>query len=136
MVYIYLSIHFIICCLIKQRYSRVESIVNLLYVHTQARDITRSHFHIVAIFPPSTVPFLSPCSEALASLKTVINKSKELKIAAVRPLVLVAEENLHNMVVDLDKVITQVRILFHTLCTTRLKVFIFGVLPLSFLLES
>uniref|UniRef100_A0A3Q4B6E4 MICOS complex subunit MIC60 n=1 Tax=Mola mola TaxID=94237 RepID=A0A3Q4B6E4_MOLML len=52
---------------------------------------------------------LLKANEALASLKTVINKSKELKIAAVRPLVLAAEENLHNMVVDLDKVITQVQ---------------------------
>lgn len=58
---------------------------------------------------PSTVPFLSPCSEALASLKSVIDESKELKFTTVRPLVLAAEENLHNMVVDLDKVITKVR---------------------------
>ena len=92
-------------------------------MHTQARDINRSHFQIVAIVSPSTVPFLSPCSEALASLKTEISKSKELKIAAVRPLVLAAEENLHNMVVDLDKVINQVRILLCTLCPTRLKNF-------------
>lgn len=69
----------------------------------------------------STVPFLSPRSEALANLKSVIDKSKELKVTAVRPLVLAAEENLHNMVVDLDKVVTKVRTLFYKLWTTRWK---------------
>lgn len=44
----------------------------------------------------------------MASLKSVIDKSKGLKVPAVRPLVLAAEENLHNMVVDLDKVVTKV----------------------------
>lgn len=53
--------------------------------------------------------FPIPCSEALASLKSVIDKSKGMKVPAVRPLVLAAEENLHNMVVDLDKVVTKVR---------------------------
>lgn len=48
------------------------------------------------------------CSEALESLKAVIDKSKGLKVAAARPLVLAAEENLHKMVVDLDKVVTKV----------------------------
>uniref|UniRef100_A0A3B4T8R6 MICOS complex subunit MIC60 n=1 Tax=Seriola dumerili TaxID=41447 RepID=A0A3B4T8R6_SERDU len=52
---------------------------------------------------------LLKASEALDSLKTVINKSKGLKVSAVRPLVLAAEENLHNMVVDLDKVVTKVQ---------------------------
>lgn len=51
----------------------------------------------------------------------MIDKSKGLKVAAVRPLVLAAEENLHNMVVDLDKVVTKVRTLFCTLCTTKGK---------------
>ncbi|GLD73563.1 MICOS complex subunit MIC60, partial [Lates japonicus] len=50
---------------------------------------------------------LLKASEALDSLKSVIDKSKGLKASAVRPLVLAAEENLHNMVVDLDKVITK-----------------------------
>ncbi|XP_059202046.1 MICOS complex subunit MIC60 [Centropristis striata] len=48
-------------------------------------------------------------NEALDSLKSVIDKSKELKVPAVRPIVLAAEENLHNMVVDLDKVVTKVQ---------------------------
>uniref|UniRef100_A0A3B4X0F7 MICOS complex subunit MIC60 n=1 Tax=Seriola lalandi dorsalis TaxID=1841481 RepID=A0A3B4X0F7_SERLL len=52
---------------------------------------------------------LLKASEALDSLKTVIDKSKGLKVSAVRPLVLAAEENLHNMVVDLDKVVTKVQ---------------------------
>lgn len=56
------------------------------------------------------VLFSFPCSEALASLKSVIDESKGLKVPAVRPLVLAAEENLHNMVVDLDKVVTKVSI--------------------------
>lgn len=48
-------------------------------------------------------------NEALDSLKSEIDKSKGLKVTAVRPLVLAAEENLHNMVVDLDKVVTKVQ---------------------------
>ncbi|XP_063732828.1 MICOS complex subunit MIC60 isoform X2 [Eleginops maclovinus] len=52
---------------------------------------------------------LSNANEALHSLKAVIDSSKGLKVAAVRPLVLAAEENLHNMVVDLDKVVTKVQ---------------------------
>ncbi|XP_042349449.1 MICOS complex subunit MIC60 isoform X2 [Plectropomus leopardus] len=48
-------------------------------------------------------------NEALDSLRSVIDKSKGLKVVAVRPLVLAAEENLHNMVVDLDKVVTKVQ---------------------------
>ncbi|KAK5897551.1 hypothetical protein CesoFtcFv8_010604 [Champsocephalus esox] len=52
---------------------------------------------------------LSHANEALHSLKAVIDSSKGLKVAAVRPLVLAAEENLHNMVVDLDKVVTKVQ---------------------------
>uniref|UniRef100_A0A8C2WSS9 MICOS complex subunit MIC60 n=1 Tax=Cyclopterus lumpus TaxID=8103 RepID=A0A8C2WSS9_CYCLU len=48
-------------------------------------------------------------NEALDSLKSEIDKSKGLKVSAVRPLVLAAEENLHNMVVDLDKVVTKVQ---------------------------
>lgn len=63
----------------------------------------------------------SPYSEALDNLKSVIDRSKGLKVSAVRPLVLAAEENLHNMMVDLDKVVTKVRTVLRTLCTTRWK---------------
>lgn len=52
--------------------------------------------------------FPSSCSEVLSNLKAEISKSKEMKVAAVRPLILAAEENLHNMRVDLDKVVTKV----------------------------
>lgn len=52
---------------------------------------------------------LQKANEALESLKSVIDKSKGLKVSAVRPLVLAAEENLHKMVVDLDKVVTKVQ---------------------------
>lgn len=52
---------------------------------------------------------LLKANKALDSLKSMIDKSKELKVTAVRPLVLAAEENLHNMVVDLDKVVTKVQ---------------------------
>lgn len=52
--------------------------------------------------------FIALVSEVLANLKAEINKSKEMKAAAVRPLILAAEENLHNMMVDLDKVVTKV----------------------------
>ncbi|XP_037316790.2 MICOS complex subunit MIC60 [Pungitius pungitius] len=52
---------------------------------------------------------LLKANEALESLKSEIDKSKGLKVSAVRPLVLAAEENLHNMVVDLDKVVTKVQ---------------------------
>ncbi|XP_070768878.1 MICOS complex subunit MIC60 isoform X1 [Enoplosus armatus] len=52
---------------------------------------------------------LLKANEALDSLKSVIDKCNGLKVAAVRPLVLAAEENLHNMVVDLDKVVTKVQ---------------------------
>ncbi|XP_053284727.1 MICOS complex subunit MIC60 isoform X1 [Pleuronectes platessa] len=52
---------------------------------------------------------LLKANEALDSLKSVIDKSKGLKVTAVRPLVLAAEENLHKMMVDLDKVVTKVQ---------------------------
>ncbi|XP_030595138.1 MICOS complex subunit MIC60 isoform X1 [Archocentrus centrarchus] len=52
---------------------------------------------------------LSKANEALDSLRSVIDKSKGLKMSTVRPLVLAAEENLHNMVVDLDKVLMKVQ---------------------------
>ncbi|KAM9849525.1 MICOS complex subunit MIC60 [Aulostomus maculatus] len=52
---------------------------------------------------------LSNANETLDSLKSVIDKSKGLNVAAVRPVLLAAEENLHKMVVDLDKVINKVQ---------------------------
>lgn len=52
---------------------------------------------------------LLKANKALDSLKSMIDTSKGLKVTAVRPLVLAAEENLHNMVVDLDTVITKVQ---------------------------
>ncbi|XP_029917445.1 MICOS complex subunit MIC60 isoform X3 [Myripristis murdjan] len=47
--------------------------------------------------------------DALDSLRSVIDKAKESKVAAVQPLVLAAEENLHSMVVDLDQAVTKVQ---------------------------
>lgn len=52
---------------------------------------------------------LGNAREALDSLKAVIDQSKGLTVSAARPLVLAAEENLHKMVVDLDKVVTKVQ---------------------------
>nr|XP_024659603.1 MICOS complex subunit MIC60 isoform X2 [Maylandia zebra] len=52
---------------------------------------------------------LSKANESLDSLRSVIDESKGLKISSVRPLVLAAEENLHNMVVDLDKMVMKVQ---------------------------
>ncbi|XP_041845967.1 MICOS complex subunit MIC60 isoform X2 [Melanotaenia boesemani] len=48
-------------------------------------------------------------NEALDGLKSVIDGSKELKVPAARPLILAAEENLHKMVVDLDKVVAKLQ---------------------------
>lgn len=48
-------------------------------------------------------------SEALGHLRSVIDQSKGLNVTSIRPLVLAAEENLHDMVVDLDKVVSKVR---------------------------
>ncbi|XP_074530670.1 MICOS complex subunit MIC60 [Halichoeres trimaculatus] len=50
---------------------------------------------------------LAKANNALDGLKSKIDDSKGLKVSAVRPLVLAAEENLHNMVVDLDKAVTK-----------------------------
>ncbi|XP_037118717.1 MICOS complex subunit MIC60 [Syngnathus acus] len=52
---------------------------------------------------------LQKANEALDNLKSVIDKSKELNVPAVRPLTLAAEENLFKMVVDLDKVVNKVQ---------------------------
>ncbi|XP_048087026.1 MICOS complex subunit MIC60 isoform X3 [Alosa alosa] len=47
--------------------------------------------------------------DELEKLKAVINAAKDSKIDAARPQVLAAEENLHNMIVDLDKVVGKVQ---------------------------
>ncbi|KAM4628762.1 MICOS complex subunit MIC60 isoform 2-T2 [Polymixia lowei] len=52
---------------------------------------------------------LLKAKDALDSLRSVIDSTKGAKIAAIRPLVLAAEENLHSMVVDLDQVVTKVQ---------------------------
>lgn len=80
-------------------------LTDVVVLHTEVKQKLQSlmnfhHQHVPVFFLPS---------ESLASLKSAIDESKQLKISAVRPLVLAAEENLHNMVVDLDKVISKVR---------------------------
>ncbi|XP_013867343.1 MICOS complex subunit MIC60 isoform X1 [Austrofundulus limnaeus] len=52
---------------------------------------------------------LQKANEVLDGLKSVIQKSKDLKLREARPLILAAEENLHKMVVDLDKVVSKVQ---------------------------
>uniref|UniRef100_A0A672H0U8 MICOS complex subunit MIC60 n=1 Tax=Salarias fasciatus TaxID=181472 RepID=A0A672H0U8_SALFA len=52
---------------------------------------------------------LLKANEALDGLRALIDRSKGLKISSARPLILAAEENLHKMVVDLDKVVTKVQ---------------------------
>lgn len=44
-------------------------------------------------------------------MRGVINSAKQSKIDSARPQILAAEENLHSMIVDLDKVVTKVSIL-------------------------
>uniref|UniRef100_A0A1A7Y697 MICOS complex subunit MIC60 n=1 Tax=Iconisemion striatum TaxID=60296 RepID=A0A1A7Y697_9TELE len=51
---------------------------------------------------------LSKANEALDGLKSVIDQARGQKVPAARPLILAAEENLHQMVVDLDKVVSKV----------------------------
>lgn len=46
--------------------------------------------------------------EQLEKLRGKINSAKEAKIDAARPQILAAEENLHSMIVDLDKAVTKV----------------------------
>ncbi|XP_042593716.1 MICOS complex subunit MIC60-like isoform X1 [Cyprinus carpio] len=45
----------------------------------------------------------------LEKLRGVISSAKQSKIDAARPQILAAEENLHSMIVDLDKVVTKVQ---------------------------
>ncbi|XP_072520426.1 MICOS complex subunit MIC60 isoform X2 [Salminus brasiliensis] len=52
---------------------------------------------------------LLQAKEQLEKLRVVINGAKESKIDAARPQILAAEENLHSMIVDLDKVVTKVQ---------------------------
>ncbi|XP_061581986.1 MICOS complex subunit MIC60 isoform X2 [Cololabis saira] len=52
---------------------------------------------------------LLKANKALDGLRSQIHSSKGLKIAAARPVILAAEENLHKMVVDLDKVAAKVQ---------------------------
>ena len=49
------------------------------------------------------------CRDELEKLKEVIHVAKGSKIDAARPQVLAAEENLHSMIVDLDKVVGKVK---------------------------
>ncbi|KAM8847781.1 MICOS complex subunit MIC60 isoform 2-T2 [Synchiropus picturatus] len=48
-------------------------------------------------------------NESLDSLKLMIEKSKMAKIAGASPILLAAEENLHQMILDLDKMVKKVQ---------------------------
>ncbi|CAL8264313.1 unnamed protein product [Lota lota] len=47
--------------------------------------------------------------DSLDSLRAVVDSAKDSKVAALRPVVLAAEENLHSMTVDLDKAVDKVQ---------------------------
>lgn len=49
--------------------------------------------------------------EQLEKLRGTINSAKEAKIDVARPQILAAEENLHSMIVDLDKAVNKVCVL-------------------------
>uniref|UniRef100_A0AAY4BWI3 MICOS complex subunit MIC60 n=1 Tax=Denticeps clupeoides TaxID=299321 RepID=A0AAY4BWI3_9TELE len=52
---------------------------------------------------------LLKAKEELEKLRKVINAAKDSKIDAARPQILAAEENLHSMVVDLDRAVGKVQ---------------------------
>ncbi|CAL8356831.1 unnamed protein product [Merluccius merluccius] len=52
---------------------------------------------------------LLQAKDSLDSLRALIDSSKDSKVAALRPVVLAAEENLHSMMVDLDKAVDKVQ---------------------------
>ncbi|XP_066504788.1 MICOS complex subunit MIC60 isoform X1 [Hoplias malabaricus] len=52
---------------------------------------------------------LLQAKEQLEKLRDLINSAKESKLESARPQILAAEENLHSMIVDLDKVVTKVQ---------------------------
>ncbi|XP_017567993.1 MICOS complex subunit MIC60 isoform X3 [Pygocentrus nattereri] len=52
---------------------------------------------------------LLQAKEQLEKLRVVIDSAKGSKIESARPQILAAEENLHSMIVDLDKVVTKVQ---------------------------
>lgn len=83
---------------------------------------------------------LSKANESLDSLRSVIDKSKGLKISSVRPLVLAAEENLHNMVVDLDKMVMKVKFVFsflvHYVRVQEITLKVTCLLPVCWLFAS
>lgn len=80
-------------------------------------SVNSSQYHSESSTPnkislSSVCPVFSSRSEILADLKSAIDTFKGSKVAAVRPLLLAAEENLHNMVVDLDKAVTKVCVFY------------------------
>ncbi|XP_062856931.1 MICOS complex subunit MIC60 isoform X2 [Trichomycterus rosablanca] len=52
---------------------------------------------------------LLQAKEQLEKLRVIISSAKKSKIDAARPQILAAEENLHDMAVDLDKAVNKVR---------------------------
>ncbi|XP_060783419.1 MICOS complex subunit MIC60 isoform X1 [Neoarius graeffei] len=52
---------------------------------------------------------LLQAKEQLEKLRGTINSAKEAKIDVARPQILAAEENLHSMIVDLDKAVNKVQ---------------------------
>ncbi|XP_069543593.1 MICOS complex subunit MIC60 isoform X1 [Brachyistius frenatus] len=74
----------------------------------QWKELEAALTHRTGAVDDATAALLK-ANEALDSLQSLIDSSKGLKMVGVRPLVLAAEENLHKMVVDLDKVVTKVQ---------------------------
>ena len=60
-------------------------------------------------FSPDVTSDVTPVSRAsLDSLRAVVESAKDSRVAALRPMVLAAEENLHSMTVDLDRAVDKV----------------------------